>query len=336
MSRNTLYDDLNTAMATGRVVVIAGTGVSVTASGDKQVDGHAVARWDGLLLHGVDHCLTAHGLLTPKQAESLRGQIELREADFLVSAAEVVSGRLLAKSLGVYRRWLKDTVGKLEPVQPEILQVLASLPGVLATLNYDGLFELGTDRVPITWQDHDKVESVLRGTLTNAVLHLHGYYHEPDSVVLGLRSYDKVAGDPHASAVLRLFTLDRTLLFVGCGGTLKDPNFSRLVEWGSEALRASAHRHFLLCREEELETVRGDLKEAPWLHPLVYGKGFDELVPFLRGLIPAPGTVPRPTRRVRSGRASTSTATVRRCGSSTAASSLRTSTRPRMTSGPSR
>ena len=295
MSGNALTNDLKAEIASGPVVVIAGTGVSITACQDQEVDGHRVARWDGLLFHGIDHCEKTHGLLQEQEAEVLRMQVKLGTPDFLVTAAEVVSTRLCNRSLGVFHRWLKDTVGKLEPVQPEILNVLASLPGVLATLAYDGLFERTTSRDPITWQDRDKVESVLRGEITDALLHLHGYYEQPDSVVLGLGSYAKVAEDLHTRAVLRLFTLDRTLLFVGCGGTLKDPNFSRLVEWGSESLKDSTHRHFLLCRDEEVNALRADLKSTPWLHPVGYGKGFDELVPFLRGLVPPPGTVLRPT-----------------------------------------
>ena len=47
-------------------------------------------------------------------------------------------------------------------MQPAILEALAGLPGVLATLNYDNLIELGTGRVPITWQDDDKVSRFSR------------------------------------------------------------------------------------------------------------------------------------------------------------------------------
>jgi ABC-type cobalamin/Fe3+-siderophores transport system ATPase subunit len=294
MNQQTLLNDLKAQITRGNVVIIAGTGVSITACGDQKIDGHPVARWDGLLFHGVDHCLKVHQLLQPEEAQLLNMQVRLAKPDFLVSAAELISSRLSSKSPGVYHRWLKDAVGALEPVQPEILRVLANFPGVLATLNYDPLFEKATDRVPVTWQERDKVEEILRDYRTDAVLHLHGYFDKPDSVVLGLGSYAKVAQDLHTKVVLQLFTLDRTLLFVGCAGTIKDPNFSRLVEWASEALKDSTHRHFLLCRENELPTVRADLKSAPWLHPVVYGKNYDDLIPFLRSLIPTPDNFPRP------------------------------------------
>ena len=96
----------------------------------------------------------------------------------------------------------------------------------------------------------------------------------PTSVILGLMSYEQVASHAHTKAVLQLFTIDRTLLFVGCGGTVKDPNFSRLVEWAKDALKDVPPRHVLLCREEELDTVRADLASAPWLQPLAYGNDY--------------------------------------------------------------
>jgi hypothetical protein len=70
----------------------------------------------------------------------------------------------------------------------------------------------------------------------------------------------------------------------------KGPNFSRLVEWAKDALNDVPPRHVLLCREEELATVRADLASAPWLQPLVYGKDYEEVTAFLRSLAPPAGT----------------------------------------------
>ena len=39
-----------------------------------------------------------------------------------------------------------------------------------------------------------------------------------------MASYQKVKDDPHAKAILQCFTLAKTLLFVGCGDTVLDPN----------------------------------------------------------------------------------------------------------------
>jgi len=93
----------------GRLAIIAGTGVSITACQDQEVDGHKVARWDGLLLHGVDYCQKVEHVLDADDAEVLRLQIKRGKPDFLTAAAEIVTSRLSAKSPGVFRRWLQET-----------------------------------------------------------------------------------------------------------------------------------------------------------------------------------------------------------------------------------
>lgn len=222
MNRDTLIRKLKEALAhKGQVVIIAGTGVSIEACGNQEIEGHPVASWVGLLQHGLEYCKTQK-LVDEKGAEVFKALIESGDAEFLVAAAEGISSRL-SKSPGVFLGWLQDTVGALEPKHPEILKSLATLSCMLATLNYDGLFEKATAREPVTWVRPDKVQKVLRGDFGNAILHLHGYFDEPASIVLGFASYAKVASDAHAKAVLRSFLIDRTLLFVGCGGTVRDP-----------------------------------------------------------------------------------------------------------------
>ncbi len=285
MNQKVLVDDLKQQIARGAVVVVTGTGVSVATCENQQVDGFPVATWPGLLKHGVHFCQHTENALNAKEAKSLLGQIKVGETDFLIAAAELVTARLCGKRPGAFRGWLKDSVGKLAPTQPDIIQTLASWPVKLATLNYDRLIEAVTNRPPITWQDRDKIGDILRYG-GDAVIHLHGYFDQPDSVVLGLSSYAKVASNPHTQAVLQLFTLGRTLLFVGCGGTFQDPNFNRLIEWGREALQDSTARHFVLCRKSEKARFVELQKTAPWLYPIVFGTKHEELLPFLRSLTP--------------------------------------------------
>lgn len=236
--------------------------------------------------HGVAHC-KEQGVADDRAVNLLSLQIESGELDFLITAAEVISQRLQAKSPGVYRGWMKATIGELEATNPAILHALGALPGVLATLNYDKLIEDATGRQPVTWLETDKIQDMLQGREANTVLHLHGYYEDPKSVVLGLQSYFKVKEHAHAKAVLELFTIGRTLLFIGCGDTVLDPNFARLIEWGKTAHVDVTPRHFLLCRESEVAAFQAKLTDAPWLQPLAYGNDYGDLLPFLQQLRPA-------------------------------------------------
>lgn len=300
MNQESLVADLKAEIDSGSIVVVAGTGVSIMASNDQQVDGHSVARWDCLLNHGVDCCFN-QDLITASLASLLKQQIASGEIDVLISAAEIIVARLRGKAPGIYRGWLKDTVGRLEPTQPEILQALAALGGVLATLNYDPLLEKHFDFDAVTWKQADKVQHALRNRVIDSILHLHGYFDEPDSVVLGLKSYQDAVKDPHTQAVLQLFLLDRTLLFVGCGGTFQDPNFLRLIQWAGTALKDTTHRHFRLCSRDELAKVRAESPAVPWLYPVVYGARHEDLVGFLKSLAPAGGAarMPKPALRPR-------------------------------------
>jgi len=296
MDRNTQIAKLKEEIAAGRVVTIAGTGVSITACGNQEVEGFRVATWTGLLQHGVKH-LKDIGAATDNAARLLEMQVESGETDLIITAADTISQRMRGKSDGTFRGWLKDTIGKLRIEDRAVVDALAALPGVLATLNYDNPLEDATGRHAVTWLKTDDVQDVLTRIDTDAILHLHGWFKEPESVVLGLSSYLAVTDHPHAKAVLNLFTIDRTLLFVGCGDTVLDPNFTRLIEWGKEALSDVAPRHYLLCRISEVADFQKKLAGAPWLQPLGYGADYRDLVPFLRSLAPAGGVAAaRPSR----------------------------------------
>jgi hypothetical protein len=291
MSREALIQNLKKEFVRERgVVIVAGTDVSIAACGNQKIDGHAVASWTGLLRHGLALC-QERDLVNDEAVNIFNVQIESGAPEFLVAAAQGISARLANAGSGVFRGWLQETVGKLEPEFPDILESLAALPCVLATLNYDGLFEKSTNRRnPVTWVRADKVQDILRGDFATSILRLHGHYDEPDSVVLGFDSYNRIASDEHTIAVLRSFLIDRTLLFVGCSGTVKDPNFSRLIKWAKVALEDVPPRHVILHRDrnEDLDAVRADLASAPWLLPLSYGKEYADLPPFLRNLSPPP------------------------------------------------
>lgn len=138
-----MIEKLKAEIADGRVVTIAGTGVSVAACRNQEVEGFKVATWFGLLQHGVKHCRDI-GVAYDDDVEVLTLQIKKGKTDVLINAAETISQRMQKKAPGVFRGWLKDTIGKLSVTDCGILDVLAVLPGGLATLNYDNLLEGAT------------------------------------------------------------------------------------------------------------------------------------------------------------------------------------------------
>jgi hypothetical protein len=103
-----------------------------------------------------------------------------------------------------------------------VLKALADLGVPLVTTNYDGLMEQVTGRPAVTWREGALVEQVVRGN-KNAMLHLHGHWEDPPSVVLGIRSYEQVLGSVHAEAMRKALAATRVLVFLGFGAGLGDP-----------------------------------------------------------------------------------------------------------------
>jgi len=60
----------------------------------------------------------------------------------------------------------------------------------MATTNYDDLITQVTGLPVVVWTETDKLVRVIRGE-EKGIIHLHGCWNRPESVVLGTRSYDK-------------------------------------------------------------------------------------------------------------------------------------------------
>jgi hypothetical protein len=282
------------------VVWVIGTGVPQGA-----LQGTASApysSWAGLLGSGLKRICDL-GMIT---ADELADHERLLRHDKLNSwllVAQAVEQGLRAPGGGEFRRWLRNTVGEFEKhiADRTVLDALAihqHRGGLLATTNYDLLLENVTGLREVTWRTPADVERALRGDEPQ-ILHLHGAWRSPDSVVLGIRSYDEVVGDPHARAVLTTLRTGYTFVFVGCGAGLHDPNLGSFLSWSATVFGGSEYRHFRLCRDSELAALRHEHPAEQRIFPLSYGNDHTDLAPFLRSLLPAqalPGPFTGPAR----------------------------------------
>ncbi len=285
-----LVEDLKREFADGRALVVVGAGVSVQASG-----GAECASWSGLLRHAARQCAEVHPELKEGWLGRVVEEIASGDTDDLLSAAEKVTAKLGGRAGGEYRRWLHSSVGGLSLAARGIVDALRDLGAPLCTTNYDGLLEGITGLRPITWRDHAGVEAFLQGR-EPAILHLHGYWREPESVVLGIRSYEAVLGDSHAQAALRALLLTRTLVFAGFGAGLEDPNFGELLKWRAANMSGSESRGYRLARDGECAEVQKQHPDEQRVVVVGYGKDYSDLPGFLRTLSPrrsaAPSFVP--------------------------------------------
>ena len=162
-----------------------------------------------------------------RQREALEDALQAGDLVEMLAVAEQVSQRLGAPLGGEYVGWLRQSLcPETLPLKDEaVIRALDALDVPLVTTNYDDLIERVTGLQGVTWQQRHKIPRVLRGE-DRAVLHLHGKWDEPASVVLGIRDYESVKSDEHTQAVMHALGITRSLLFVGCGEGLKDPNFA--------------------------------------------------------------------------------------------------------------
>ncbi len=276
-------DELRREIAAGRVTVILGAGVSMAATG-----GAATASWIGLLTDGIDRCVAVVPGLPARWPDSMRNLLDLgREGDpeALLSVAEQITVKLGGPAGGELKRWLRETVGALRVRHPDVPRTLGELGVPLLTTNYDDVLEDATHRRALDWRDTADVERVLRGE-DNAIVHLHGYWRRSENLVLGVRSYEDVLHSAHAQTVLRALRMTKTLLFVGFGAGLDDPNFGALLRWTREVFASSEVRHYRLARADEVATVQAQHKPEERVFVLSYGEKHADLAPFLAGLAP--------------------------------------------------
>jgi tetratricopeptide (TPR) repeat protein len=282
-----LLDDLLDDVTKGTALLIAGSGVSIQASGDQPC-----ASWEGLILDGIEHCAQTNLLDTP-EADLLRRQLKGKRVGELLQVAEKVSETLGAPEGGEFRRWLQQSVGRLELRHREVIDVIHDLGVPLATTNYDDFLtrDRGIEAVP--WTDGPAAHEIIRGDRPG-VLHFHGYYDDPRSVVLGISSYQKLLKSAGAQAIQQAVVASRTLLFVGCGDGLSDPNFGALLKWSAKVFGTSIYRHYCLCRESERAELQKRYPPGKRLSYLEYGKDYSDLVPFLRDMLGSPLRARRP------------------------------------------
>jgi len=277
MSETAQPKDLKKMIAERKIIAVAGSGISRATTQDAPL-------WGDLIESGIQRCVEVGE--TQAWCDAARSMLKVGSLDMLLMAAELVHGKLNENGGGEFAAWLRECFESLEPQDRTVIEALATLELPLITTNYDDLIEQVTGLKHVTWQDRRLVTREVRRD-DRRVLHLHGHWEQPESVVLGLRSYIGVSEDPHTQAVLKALGVGTSFLFVGCGEEgLSDPNWGRFLEWlkQHDIEGSHEHRHYRLVLEKDR------FKPDGRLFPLVYGTNYSELAGFLRSLAPEDAT----------------------------------------------
>jgi hypothetical protein len=273
-----LIDNLQEAVREGDAVLFVGAGVTIASVEPSK---RPLASWPGLLKDAVQRVVDLGISLPPGWKQRQLEAIQSGDLDEMISAGEHITVKL--RRAGEFGRWLDETAGQFRIGDPAVLTAIKDLELQIVTTNYDGLLEEATFLPAVTWRDPARVEKALRGA-ERAVVHVHGFFREPDSVILGVRSYVAITQDEHAQTMLRSLRTLKTLVFVGFGAGLQDPNFGAFLEWSGHVFGDSHYRHFRLALASEVASIQREHPGEQRVRVVPYGSEYSSLALFLRSL----------------------------------------------------
>jgi hypothetical protein len=263
------------------LIIIVGAGVTLSATADKSGKPLSRITWTGLIRNGLDYLVT-DGYADDSNPEIKEAYTALKntDTDSLLNAAKIMRSHLAEH--GQFPTWLETVFGNLyqEVRHPTILEMLKSLHekgATLLTTNYDDLLEESCGLRRIGRSNQNDILKFKRGKL-DGVFHVHGSYHDPHEVVLDTTDYYEIKKSDEVQNILKKYLEWNTILFIGCGSGLEDPNFDTLLKWAYERQKDIPNGHYLLIRN-------GDNLSYKPLVRLKYGSDYQDLAPYLKKLL---------------------------------------------------
>ena len=270
-----------------QVLVVVGTGVAINATGC------AHASWLGLLKHGIRHLVQKQ--FRPEWGVELEASLEAAFSPFNLQSAlqhaDLVEQVLNTPDEKAFAQWLESAFTNFKPRNEakakaplQVLRDFHEAGALLLTTNYDSLLSDITGVPPVTWEEHAEFHRVMTRQKAG-ILHIHGHWQRPSSIVLGRSSYDRVVADADLQQLFRTLWLDWSWIYVGCGDGLDDPNLGCLLEW-SKGWGESGLPDFFLARDDKAKDIAARPSKPPNLQAIGYGS-HDALPVVLRSVTPA-------------------------------------------------
>lgn len=269
------------AINANRLVVVCGAGTTAFT-----MPSSPYKTWRALLEDGI-RTVVENGVDEEEWAKLQVSQLDIaRQPSDYASVAQNVSSRLGKRG---FIDWLHKTVGSLQdPEKPELIQAIANLGTPIATTNYDALIERVTNWERVTWRSPENMQRALLSQM-RGVMHLHGSYLEPDSVVFGSESYGAIVDNRSAQSIQWLIAGGHSILFVGASGTLEDPNLGKLMARIDQDIPDSGNPHYLLCRQSERDQLV-ERYNGSTVHVISFGSdNYDDLPKFFDDVAAAAG-----------------------------------------------
>jgi hypothetical protein len=275
-------DRLREALKNRNVIPIVGAGVSFGAAG--------LPNWNQLLKNGVEY-VTQHKRELNLKKEDISALKSIAQTNRLVEAFGLLQSCLGgAPESDQYQAFLTEQFGNPQLSDSSTLVALRNLgTRVIVTTNYDLLlrdFKVVPDGEVVTWQTPKQILSLLRGG--RGVVHLHGRYDLPESVVLSDSDYSRIVHSPddHKTIAQALF-FSGVLMFVGSSlDGASDPHLGSILQEFvrlNGPLLEKSMPHFMLVKGSLKGTEIVRLRKLG-IDPITFGESFSELPEFINSL----------------------------------------------------
>lgn len=285
-------EKLKKSIASGDLVVIVGSGVSIGLTNNER----PALSWKGLIEDGL-HYSVQKGKISQPQSDNWNELLKSDDIDDMLGAAEFVGRKLGAPNGELYARWLEakfsDTSINNIELESAIRQIYNSQTPI-CTLNYDSLLEKVTGLPSVYLGDLRKTTEWIRRE-SSGIFHLHGHWTHPNSCVLGIRDYADAVTNEARSLIQKNLSTFKQLLFIGCGDTFSDPNFSALIAWLKINMQSTTPQHYALVVDAQCQTRHADESWHGFVEPLSYGASHNDLPNFINSLF----ETPKPSRKRR-------------------------------------
>lgn len=258
--------------------LLAGAGLTIAATGD------SANSWQELIKRGAAACEN-HGR-DHAWVDRVAADVGTGEVGDMLAAAEKVTYGLGGPDDKRFYTWLRETVGSVEPKNLELLDEVKRLAGhdrvTVLTTNYDSLLSDHLRLPPVTWRAALPVlEDAYLDHEQRAVIHLHGHWLEPRSVVFGATSYARLGARRSSLEFLKKALLSNTMVTIGVGAGMADPTFELLLDWADVAVK-NLHKIFYL------HVTGATVPKRPSVTPVPLSS-HDELVDFFGQIRDTPG-----------------------------------------------
>lgn len=255
------YPKFESALSQGRpITFLCGAGLSVSL-GD-----HAKG-WVGWLKEGK-------ACLSDVEAEELDRRFGSYSASELIDAASFLIEAL--RKNGNYTAYMDSTIGSLRVQNKKLANALALFVrcgDYFATTNYDKLLEEVTGLGYYTYNMPGKIVQMLSGQAEMSVIHLHGIYDAAtnmDDIVADQKQYEDVLANQGAQFIQNLISTC-TLVILGCGTTVDDPNLKGFMSFASKQLHLNIPYFYLHKAGDDLSDL------GPNVIPVCYGMEYSDL-----------------------------------------------------------